>query len=437
MNVHMSPVDDDAFAALMAPLGPWPAERRVAVAVSGGADSVCLAWLAARWGDPLALIVDHGLRAGSGAEAREAACRIAAFGVPARILTLNVPPGPGVAARAREARYAILTQAALEAGRCDLLLGHHAGDQAETVLIRRCGGSGVHGLAAMASVTETASLRLVRPLLAVPPGRLRATLRARSIGWSEDPSNRNPTAGRTHARLHLNDPDGAGPAIDRLLREAHRHGRARVVEERRMAATLAARACLFPEGYALLSAGPIDAASLGALIRMLGGAPYPQAGVAVQSLLARGMRGTLGGVRLMAAGRQGAGTLLVREEAAMQPAIPARHGCVWDGRFRLEAPYPLPADATLGPLGPDARRFRRSSRLASAILASLPALRDAHGLVAVPHLGYFKEWTNTQLRLRLCPASPATGAGFMASALGDAQAAREHHVLDDAAAHPG
>jgi tRNA(Ile)-lysidine synthase len=433
----ISPVNDEEFAALMAPLGPWPATRRVAVAVSGGADSVCLAWLAARWGDPLALIVDHKLRPESGAEAQEAAARLAAFGVPSRILPLDLSPGPGLAARSRAARYAILTQAARAAGLCDLLLGHHAGDQAETVLIRRAGGSGAFGLSAMAAITETEILRLVRPLLGIAPGRLRATLRAQAIGWTEDPSNRNQAAGRTHARKHLNDPDGHLPATHTLLQEAHRHGRARAEEERRIAATLATRAHIFPEGYATLSPGPIDPASLAALIRMLAGAPYPPGREAVLALEAGGLRATLGGVRLMAAGRLGPGTLLLREAAAMQPAIQARHGCVWDRRFRLEAPFILPAETTIGPLGADARRFRKASRLPAAILATLPALRGPHDLVAVPHLRYFKQWTNTQLRLRLCPASPATGAGFMATALGDAQMAGEHHVLDDAAAPPG
>jgi hypothetical protein len=92
---------------------------------------------------------------------------------------------------------------------------------------------------------------------------------------------------------------------------------------------------------------------------------------------------------------------------------------------------------TIGPLGADAARFRKASRLASAVLVTLPALRDADGLVAVPHIGYFKEWTNARLRLRLCPAFPAAGAGFVASALGDAQPAGEHHVPVDAAVHTG
>jgi tRNA(Ile)-lysidine synthase len=422
----------------MAPLGPWPASRRIAVAVSGGADSLCLAFLCKHWGDPLALIVDHGLRPGSDAEAREAAARLANFGVAARVLALSgLSPGAGIAERARDARYAALISAATQAGCIDLLLAHHASDQAETLLIRQESGSGPAGLAGMSAITITSRLRIVRPLLGMPPGRLRDTLSANGIAWAEDPSNRNPAAGRTRARNRLNDPDGTAPATAALLRQMRAHGHARANTEAHIALTLAARATLFPEAYALLTPGPIDPESLAALIRMLAGAPYAPAIDAVARLVCGGLRGTLGGVRLLPAGRLGPGTLLVREAAAMQPAIPAQSGCLWDRRFRLDWPFPLPDGTTIGPLGADSTLFRRTARLGSAILATLPAVRDMHGLVAVPHLGYFKEWTNPQLRLRLVPSAPAAPACFEVCASGDAQPPGTHHVLGEAAAHPG
>jgi tRNA(Ile)-lysidine synthase len=425
------------FSAIMTALGPWPLSRRVAVAVSGGADSLCLALLTKSWGDPLALVVDHGLRSESADEAHEAVGRLAGFGVPARVLTLfGLAPGPGLAERARDARYAALAKAAAEAGCVDLLLGHHANDQAETFLMRRQSGSGAAGLAGMPAIAIRPGLRLVRPLLGVPPGRLRATLTEAGILWVEDPSNRNPEAGRTQARNRLNDADGTAPSTAALLRQMRAYGQARVATEARIAATLAERAAIFPQGYATLAPGPIDAESLAALIRMLAGTSYPPARDAVARLLAGGLRGTLGGVRLMPAGRLGPGTLLVREAAAMQPEIPARPGGMWDRRFRLDWPFGLPNGATIGPLGADAAQFRRPKTLGSAILATLPAVRDRQGLVAVPHLGYFKEWTNPKLRLRLCPSSAAAGAGFVVCGAGDAQTHGEHHVPYEAVANP-
>jgi tRNA(Ile)-lysidine synthase len=170
------------FAAAMAELGPFERAPQLAAGVSGGADSVALAlvsnaWAHARGGSLSALIVDHGLRDGSGAEAAEAAVRLGAHGIAARVLRIDgLARGPALAERAREARLRVLAEACAGEGILHLLLGHHAGDQAETLLMRSLSGSGAAGLAGMASIVETAGLRILRPLLAVPQARLRATL---------------------------------------------------------------------------------------------------------------------------------------------------------------------------------------------------------------------------------------------------------------------
>jgi tRNA(Ile)-lysidine synthase len=392
---------------------------------------MALAWMARAWGDPLALIVDHRLRAESTAEAEATSARLAAFGVPSRILALHdLQPGPGLAARARIARYAALTAAAREAGLCDLLLGHHAGDQAETFLLREAARSGPSGLACMAPVLETPALRLVRPLLGVPPEWLRDLLRSQGIGWVEDPSNRNPAASRTRIRASL----AAATQADRasLLARIHAAGLARGAAEQSLAAILAERGSIFPQGYAVLSPGPVDAALLAALIRGLTGAAYPERGAALARLSGGRLRGTLGGLRFMPAGRHGTGTLLVREEAALQGPVAAVPGAVWDGRFRLESDTALPEGAEITALGNDAALFRGRSGLGSAILRCLPALRIAGELVCVPHLGHFNGWTNRALRLSFCPPTPVSGAPFEVCGAGDAQTAVAHHLLTNA-----
>ena len=403
----------------------------MAVAVSGGADSMALAWMAQAWGEPLALIVDHRLRPESTAEAAETAERLAAFGVQARILTLHdLQPGPGLAARARMARYAALTAATRKAGLCDLLLGHHAGDQAETYLIREAASSGPSGLACMSPLVETPTVRLVRPLLGVPPEMLRNLLWSLGIGWVEDPSNRNPAASRTRIRASL----AAGTASDRasILARVHAAGLARGNAERLLAARLAERVSIFPQGYAVLSPGPVDAGLLAALIRGLTGAAYPERSTALLRLSAGMLRGTLGGVRFMPAGRHGAGTLVVREEAALQGPIAAVPGALWDRRFRLETDAAIPAGAEIAALGNDAALFRGRSGLGSAILRCLPALRIAGELACVPHLGHFNGWTNRALRLSFCPPTPVSGAPFEVCGAGDAQTGVTHHVLSNA-----
>ena len=369
----------------MHPLGPWAGAERIAVAVSGGADSLCLALLAARWGMPrgiavLGLIVDHGLRAEAADEARLTASRLAAHGVASRILTLDsLPAGPSLAERARKARYAVLRAGCRASGIVDLLVAHHAGDQAETVLMRSRAGSGADGLAGMASLSETDALRLVRPLLAQPPERARATLRAFGLEWVEDPSNRDVRALRTRLRRELAGPDVAGLAAT-LLAAAAEAGAARMARDLERAGDLALTTMLRPEGFALLPPRLVPPRALAALMRTIGGASYPPAMRGVRALVQDPRPTTLAGTRLMRAGRLGPGWLLLREAARVEAPIPAVPEAVWDRRFRLRGPATeLPPGLTIGALGRDAGQERMRADLPAAVLAVMPTLRAADG----------------------------------------------------------
>jgi tRNA(Ile)-lysidine synthase len=406
-------LSDAEFSALMAQLGPWGVDRRVAVAVSGGADSLATAYLASRWGTVLGLIIDHGLRRESAAEAVFAAAALRRLGVPSRIIRLEgLLPGPGLAARARQARYAALTAAARDAQLLDLLLGHHALDQAETVLMRAGASSGPAGLAGMARLVETNDIRLVRPLLGTEPGRLRATLRAAGISWVEDPSNQNMAALRPRLRAGLADPEGQAPATYALLAAAGAHGEARQMMEADVARTLAQRATLFPEGFARLTPGPIDAAALAALLRALNGADFPARGDAVARLVANPRPTTLAGLRFAPAGRLGSGFLITREVAALGPPVPALPGTRWDGRFALDAVFSAPPGAVIGALGPAAAALRHLSHLPDVVLQTLPGVWLGKSLISVPHLNYPDPLTCAPMRLTFSPANPAAGALF-------------------------
>jgi tRNA(Ile)-lysidine synthase len=387
-------VTDEEFAARMAALGPFEPAPRIAAGVSGGADSMGLALLAHAWarhrgGSLQALMVDHGLRGESRREATETAARLGERGIAAKVLVIQgLGPGPGLAERARRARFAALEAACAEAAILHLLLGHHAGDQAETLQIRALGSSGPAGVAGMAPLVETTSLRLLRPLLTVPPAQLRATLTSAGVQWFEDPSNIDAAALRPRLRLLRGDCEGSGSATTALVAASMASGRRRAEQDSRVAMTLAECVALRPEGFAVLSGQPIAPPVLAALVQTIAGAPYPPATRAVSALAAAPRPATLAGVRLVPAGRLGTGLLAVREPAAMAPPIPAQPGAVWDGRFRLGAEARVPPGATLGPLGDDAVRFRRFSPLPSAVLRTLPAVRCGSVLLAVPHLLY-------------------------------------------------
>ncbi len=409
----------DKFAAAMAQLGPFEPAPRLAVAVSGGPDSMALALLAADWvrarqGSLLALIVDHRLRPASAAEAAAVSDRLAAHGIAARILALDgLATGPALAERARDARYRVLTQACTGQGILHLLLGHQLADQAETVLIRALGGSAAGGLAAMAPLVETRTLRLLRPLLAVPPAQLRALLVERGIPWAEDPSNRDIRFLRPRLRLLRRDEGGIGAATAALGEAASAATRARTAHAEVTARFLAGRVAFHPEGYALLSP-PLTAAALAVVIRATSGARYPPASASLDALAASPRPATLAGVRLLPAGRLGHGLLAVREAAAMAPPIEARDGAVWDRRFRLLGSLP---GATFGALGADAARYRRATSLPSAVLRTLPAIRRGDDILCVPHLR-----PCTGIDVLYSPPIPAAGAGWRrADSIGDAR----------------
>jgi len=421
----MQPIGAEEFSALMAPLAPFEPAPCLAAGVSGGADSLCLALLAAAWarargGSLLALIVDHGLRPESAAEALATQTRLAGRGIPSRILTLvGLRHGPALAERARAARYQALASACAAEGILHLLLGHHAADQAETVLIRALGGSAAAGMAGMAALVETGTLRLLRPLLPVPPGRLRATLRAAGTEWVEDPSNTDPRPLRSRIRLLRADRDGTGAATAALVGAAGASGRARAAREDAAAAFLAAHVTLRPEGFALLADGPVPVDVFAALVRAIAGREHAPASAQVALLAAMPRPATLAGVRLLPAGRLGPGLLMVREAAAMAAPVPAIPGAVWDGRFRIVAGVARESTAgmtlgamTLGALGADAARLRRCSPLPASVLRTLPALRLGDTLVTVPHLAYRDASASISVELAFDPPRPIAGAAF-------------------------
>src|SRR5216683_100653 len=196
------------LAASLDALGGFEARPRVAVAASGGPDSMALVLLAQRWarqrgGEAWALTVDHGLRPESAEEARTVAGWLASRAVPHEILVwAGEKPATGIQEAAREARYRLLAQWCRRHGVLHLLTAHHREDQVENHLIRRGAGSGIDGLAGMSAVRELAGCRLVRPLLAVPRVRLLALLAQEDQPFLRDPSNLNPAFERARLRLH-------------------------------------------------------------------------------------------------------------------------------------------------------------------------------------------------------------------------------------------
>ena len=299
----------------MSEVGPFEGHPRVAVAVSGGPDSLALLLLVHRWararnGSAIGLSVDHRLRPESRAEMRQVRRWLAERGLTHRMLVWRHSEGIPTAAlqaRAREERYRLLTAWCRRQGILHLVLAHHAGDQAETVMMRLVRGSGIEGLAGMSAILARDGARLIRPLLLVDPDRLRATLRVVGQGWIEDPSNSNPNFERVRWRRFI--PSELRVAMARAAAEI---GRERERREQRLAELLAS-ACFESPGHLSLSLQPLLAAApelaLAALSRCLiavGGRLYPARREKLERLLsnlaAGGPARTLGGCRVVQCG---------------------------------------------------------------------------------------------------------------------------------------
>lgn len=357
------------FGAALARLLPPHLPPRLALAVSGGADSTALVLLAhayctARGGEVRAFIVDHGLRLDSAQEAQLTAARLHQQAIPSQILTLRLEPGPALQARARVARYQALAQAAQVAGFVYLALGHHQADQYETVAMRAAHGPG--GGEGMAAWSAREQIVLLRPLLSFSPDLFRSFLQARGMEWVEDPSNQL----RRFERVRIRQDQLGHPP---------RNAAVRVAQEQEDAAFLARHAVLSPYGYVLLEGDSCPSSVLARLLRTVGGRLYPPRQAAVQRLAAKLQPATLGGVRLTPAGRLGGRWLLVREPALCAPPVLAQVNARWDERFTLL--HTLPHAVTCGALGADARLFRGTNGLPSVVLQGLAGLRDTQGRV--------------------------------------------------------
>jgi tRNA(Ile)-lysidine synthase len=161
--------------------------------------------------------VDHGLRAGSRAEAARD-CGLAHSILPWE----GDKPSTRIQERARAARYALLGAKAREIGASVLLTAHTLDDQAETVLMRIAHGSGLAGLAGMRALSKREGLVHARPLLGIAKARLLATCQANGWPFIEDPSNADPRYARTRWRklAPLLEPEGL--TAQRLAKLAER-----------------------------------------------------------------------------------------------------------------------------------------------------------------------------------------------------------------------
>jgi len=202
-----------------------PANARLCVGLSGGCDSIVLLRLlaASPWAGRLsAMHVHHGLSPNAGDWAAFCGEICGELEIPLKIAHVTVPDGSpeGLEASARSVRHAALANCGADV----LLLAHHRGDQAETVLFNLVRGAGVTGAAGIPEVRVASGLMLVRPLLDVSRDDIEAHATAQGWRWIDDESN----ADQRHSRNYLRHAVLPGlrqrfPAAEAMLAQAAGH----------------------------------------------------------------------------------------------------------------------------------------------------------------------------------------------------------------------
>ncbi len=436
MSASASAVDvPDAVA----PIGPDERDRLfasltlpLALAVSGGPDSMASMHLIAEWlgnrpgsvplpdgvAPVVVVTVDHGLRPEAAAEARFVAEEAARLGLPHRTLVWKgAKPQSAVQELAREARYELIADAIAGEGLARpriVVLAHHQDDQAETFLMRLARGSGVEGLAAMGAresrihlrfehpVVET-EVEFCRPLLTLPKARLAATLAGRGCAI-EDPSNLDGRFERVRWRLAAMQLADLGLINARVATSARRLRRAR--DALALAAQRTARGAvvLHEMGYAevdpaaLIAAGEdIAVRVLQSVVNALGGQEEPVRLSVLEAFVERltttggaPPAGTLGGCILEPG--PGGSLQIFRElgrEGLSRVVLQPGQGVFWDRRFYISVSAAAAAPVEVGPLAQV--RFaavKRPSTVPARAMATLPAIRGGSRLLYVPHLAF-------------------------------------------------
>lgn len=412
----------DDFSAAMAQFHIVKGAR-VAVAVSGGVDSMALALLISEWAAdrgvrPFALTVDHQLRSDSAIEAVQVGEWLNAKGMSHAVLRWE----EGVHARevdaspqnvARDARYELMIEWCKANSCSHLFVAHHADDQVETFLMRLTRGSGVEGLAAMAPVREREGVCISRPLLEFSKAQLIEVCRIRKQRWAEDPSNKSDKSTRVRFRQAQALLEQEGFTRHRLLTTARHMRRAKEAIDHAVS-ELFRRGCAVDSlGVARLSVQALQESpeeiglrTLSRLLTGISGSPYGPRFDRLENLYNRIVSEPWRDVTLHGCfvARDGPDLILSREVARVSDVqdIGVQETKVWDGRFRV----------TLGAKEENlsvgrftASRLKSAAwkivcdemphsaleRVPSHIRETLPAIFDSKGLAAVPHAIYVRE----------------------------------------------
>lgn len=379
----------------------------LAVAVSGGADSLCLLLLAHKLaqqngGRVIALTVDHGLRAESKDEVRHLRKWTNAKGIEHIILEWKgQKPTSCLQEKAREARYHLLTSWCQNNHIPTLLLGHHQQDQIETFWMRLSSGSGLDGLTGMKKRVVRDGITYIRPFLGVPKERLKATLTNDNETWIEDPSNDSHLFFRGRIRSFLHE---EGLSEQRLMNIMEKLKVDADFIQDALLKTIRTHVHLREGGYITLERHIFEDLHpalakrlLSYLIHWFSGNHYPSRTAQVDRILEnlkKDLPFTAGSIYWFSQDKE---ILLMREPSQIQKEMPLDlldKDTLWDHRYWIqrEIKSHVPQGTVLAPVGHiSSLKKEIQSTIPSRIWPTLPALWCKGKLVSIPHCCYHQD----------------------------------------------
>lgn len=354
--VPYKPTAELTAATLLHRLQPFGAEAHLALAVSGGGDSMGLLALAAQAQTYdhaprfSVLSVDHKLRAEAAAEVTQVAQICRDLGLPHEVLTADKSlPEHDIQQQARKLRYRLMAAWCAQHNAQAVVLAHHRDDQAETVLMRMARGSGVQGLGGMAPRqkihTDAGPLILLRPFLSDTGASLKQLAIEAGLPIIHDPSNDDPSFERVRWRRLLPRLEAEGLDAARLADIADTMRGAQAALDTKLTGWLDAHAAWHDYGVLCLPRAGFEALPrahqqrlLGRFVQYFGHHPHPLKRKKTAHMLAQIAArphgaAVLGGVHV----RWRQETIFMgRETAACPTPLPlnAVKG-VWDRRFAL------------------------------------------------------------------------------------------------------
>jgi len=404
-------LSDEIFRHLVGSAFTLKKPKKLAVAVSGGGDSMACLDLMIWTGREIGFVVeavtlDHGLRREAADEIALVAAFCASCGVSHSVLTWGWDGTGNLQAAARGARYGLIGAWAVERGVDCVALGHTKDDVAETFLMRLARQAGVDGLAQMEHLFEREGVQWVRPLLAFGRTDLRTYLTRHGVGWAEDASNEDATFERVKARQVLRELAPLGIDTETLANVARNISVAKAT----LNAVLRETVCHYvredrgdlilpsdlPEDGRLIPMEIMDRLRRAA-IRWVGGGDYAPRSQAMAELdigLQESTVRTLGGcvlTRTDATRVSERRFRITREYNAVKDVVSSTD-TLWDGRWSLTGPHSADLQVrALGEAVKDCPDWRETGLPRQSLLAS-PAVWRGDELIAAPLAGLRNGW---------------------------------------------